>query len=439
MNKKLKTIFTLLLIMLFISNYFNPVTSKEIKTNLASKYEIMEDGTCSYKARSGYNSTPFTSNQDGVKRKCAVILSSSEDSYFIENGHEVRDICKNRGYNILCIDGASTTEKVYSDIKSFLDTSLGQNKQLLFFIGGHGGYCPTLKRSLVTLSEGYDAKIYSDDFGSFLDQYSSIYSACTVIVSSCQCGGFIDGLSGENRIIMTSTDKTHLTYCVGGGRYCAFSHELFELYSEGKNWKECWEEGDLAVYCRDYDQNPLFDDNGNGHGVGNINVKDTLPMDDGHTPVGEPIDGEFAVTVHNNLPPNKPAEPEPKNGFIKKGRVSRVYPFYVITQDSELDPVSYLVDWGDGTDSGWTELYGQGQKITLNHSWDSEGTYEIKVIAIDDPNRDGNFSDGDLSLWSDSFSFEIKKSFSKQKNIISRFLTRLSELISCKNNLFSKL
>ena len=41
------------------------------------------------------------------------------------------------------------------------------------------------------------------------------------------------------------------------------------------------------------------------------------------------------------------------------------------------DPVQYLFDWGDGTDSGWRPLY----ELTASRSWATGGTYKVRVQA----------------------------------------------------------
>lgn len=48
---------------------------------------------------------------------------------------------------------------------------------------------------------------------------------------------------------------------------------------------------------------------------------------------------------------------------------------------------------GDGTNSGWLGPYGSGETVCADHSWDMNGTYEIRVKAKDE--------DGLESPWSD--------------------------------------
>jgi hypothetical protein len=45
--------------------------------------------------------------------------------------------------------------------------------------------------------------------------------------------------------------------------------------------------------------------------------------------------------------------------------------------------VSYFVDWGDNTTTGWTEYTESGVPVTLNHTWNKKGTYTIKCKVRD--------------------------------------------------------
>jgi hypothetical protein len=51
--------------------------------------------------------------------------------------------------------------------------------------------------------------------------------------------------------------------------------------------------------------------------------------------------------------------------------------------DPDEDDVSYYVDWGDGTNSGWTVLSASGVDVTLSHTWAKKGTYTVKAKAKD--------------------------------------------------------
>jgi len=45
--------------------------------------------------------------------------------------------------------------------------------------------------------------------------------------------------------------------------------------------------------------------------------------------------------------------------------------------------ISYLIDWGDGSTSGWVGPFPSGSPVTLNHSWETPKTYLVKGKAKD--------------------------------------------------------
>ncbi|MBN1861564.1 MAG: DUF3047 domain-containing protein [Candidatus Thermoplasmatota archaeon] len=83
------------------------------------------------------------------------------------------------------------------------------------------------------------------------------------------------------------------------------------------------------------------------------------------------------------------------------GKAGIKYNYTTNTTDPYGDDVYYKWDWGDGSYSDWLGPYASGAQITTSHVW-GKGSYSIRVKAIDDPNGDGELSDGIESLWSDS-------------------------------------
>ena len=66
-----------------------------------------------------------------------------------------------------------------------------------------------------------------------------------------------------------------------------------------------------------------------------------------------------------------------------------------------------IISWGDGTESDWLEPYGNKVSRTAAHSWTKSGTYDVKVKAKDDPDGDGDLSDGLESVWSDTLTVYV--------------------------------
>lgn len=58
--------------------------------------------------------------------------------------------------------------------------------------------------------------------------------------------------------------------------------------------------------------------------------------------------------------------------------------FYIsVPQDPEGDQTYYMIDWGDGTSSGWIGPFNSGEIVSISHVWSEEGGYQIKVKAKD--------------------------------------------------------
>lgn len=107
-----------------------------------------------------------------------------------------------------------------------------------------------------------------------------------------------------------------------------------------------------------------------------------------------------------------PDQPEIADGETE-GAVNVTYVFEVeAVNDTDGDDVYYMFDWGDGLDTGWMGPYEplQMDPIEAEHKWE-KGYYEIKVKAIDDPNGDGDLSDGTETAWSDPWEISIGHRF----------------------------
>jgi len=63
-----------------------------------------------------------------------------------------------------------------------------------------------------------------------------------------------------------------------------------------------------------------------------------------------------------------------------------------------------LFDWGDDTNSGWLGPCDSGDEVSTSHTWDSTGSFEIKVKAKD--------TNDIQSEWSDPLSISMPKSSS---------------------------
>jgi hypothetical protein len=102
--------------------------------------------------------------------------------------------------------------------------------------------------------------------------------------------------------------------------------------------------------------------------------------------------------LSDNQAPEKPATP---NGPTS-GETGTEYTYTTSTSDPDGEQVYYWFDWGDDTNSGWLGPYDSGEEISETHTWDSKGSFEIKVKAKD--------TKGIQSEWSDPLPISMPKS-----------------------------
>jgi hypothetical protein len=118
----------------------------------------------------------------------------------------------------------------------------------------------------------------------------------------------------------------------------------------------------------------------------------------GHLPFGMEITGTIIIQdcTYYPAPPKAPTISGPDYGVI-----NQEYNFTFNTTDPNGDDISYYIEWGDNTSSGWIGPYHSGEELTVNHTWFEHGVYEIKAKAKD------NFDL--ISKWSESLFIDIIK------------------------------
>jgi len=57
--------------------------------------------------------------------------------------------------------------------------------------------------------------------------------------------------------------------------------------------------------------------------------------------------------------------------------------FNISCVEPDHENVEYYVEWGDGTDTGWTVLYEYSDIISLSHTWNERGNYTVRAKARD--------------------------------------------------------
>jgi len=84
------------------------------------------------------------------------------------------------------------------------------------------------------------------------------------------------------------------------------------------------------------------------------------------------------VVSHRSEPPETPSLGGPTAGFVKQALT-----FWATTTDPTSDDISYQFDWGDGSDLEWSGFIASGDTIYRQKTFDTVGTYKIKVKAKD--------------------------------------------------------
>jgi len=130
------------------------------------------------------------------------------------------------------------------------------------------------------------------------------------------------------------------------------------------------------------------------------------------------------ITIVPNNAPNKPSTPSGPTS----GKVGQIYTYSTITVDPDGDKVKYGWDWdGDSTVDEWDDnggnYYTSGVSISTSHSWPSQGTYNIKVMAED--------INGAQGVWSDSLpvTMPLNQNQVSGNSVVLKFLQILSQIL----------
>lgn len=146
-------------------------------------------------------------------------------------------------------------------------------------------------------------------------------------------------------------------------------------------------DGGYNITLGGYEDLSMYEPKINGSGLRavpplNLSVSLTIPS---------PNTLEIHVVLINNdvqLAPNTPTAPiGPATGVVNMG-----YQFSTVTTDPQNDPIYYLFDWGDGTNSSWVGPFASGTPGTATHTWTATGVYGVKVKAKDPSGHESSWS-----------------------------------------------
>ncbi len=96
------------------------------------------------------------------------------------------------------------------------------------------------------------------------------------------------------------------------------------------------------------------------------------------------------LTIVISIAPNIPSIfSGPNSGYVNYS-----YTFSATATDPDGDSISYQFEWGDGSLSDWSSYISSGASVQMEHSWLSEGTYNLKAKAKDKYGLESGWSTG---------------------------------------------
>ena len=255
-----------------------------------------------------YFDGPIVLNKNVFENYAFLVCGGGDDNWGIaceRTSNQAYSTFKNLGYNndhIIYlsndpddtgVDDLSTKSNVKRHLNE-LSSQTTRKSKIFLFICGHGSPIGTVQVK--------DSIIYDYELAEWIEHLN--YKTITVLIDSCYSGNFIDDLSGDNRIIITSTNREKKAY--GHTQYgLYFSTPFFNALASDWSYGQAWEyadktivdsldvndpnvveltnvqnsniESDLISIESNEDQIPLIDDNGDKRGHGTSNV-DTLPL-----------------------------------------------------------------------------------------------------------------------------------------------------------------
>ena len=84
----------------------------------------------------------------------------------------------------------------------------------------------------------------------------------------------------------------------------------------------------------------------------------------------------FIITTDQVHPPEKPTI-----SGSSSGKIGKEYTYVVSSVDPDQSEISYYIDWGDGSFTGWTRTLPSGAALNVSHTWNDKGIYIIKAKA----------------------------------------------------------
>jgi PKD repeat protein len=190
----------------------------------------------------------------------------------------------------------------------------------------------------------------------------------------------------------------------------------FNGYATGGYSPYSWE-WDFGDGSFSYEQNPVYTYTTPGNYTVTLNVTDLTSKTS--------TDYTWCWIQETNNPPDEPGIQGPTNG-----KPGETYDYNFVTIDPDGTDISYFIDWGDETNTGWLGPYESGEIITKSHFWSEKGTYIIKAKAKDPYDAEGPWGELTITIPKNKekshwFFFSLLERFPLLQNLISQVLEKL--------------
>jgi len=80
------------------------------------------------------------------------------------------------------------------------------------------------------------------------------------------------------------------------------------------------------------------------------------------------------------------------------GKPGIQYEYTFAADDPDNLDISYYIDWGDGTNSGWIGPCPSGEERIVSHAWENKGSFIIKAKAKNTEGTETDWSTLEVSM-----------------------------------------
>jgi outer membrane protein assembly factor BamB len=126
----------------------------------------------------------------------------------------------------------------------------------------------------------------------------------------------------------------------------------------------------------------------------------------------------YALEPIDDNAPDKPVINGPDSGLI-----NIEYNYSAVTSDPDYDNISYYFNWGDKSNSGWTDYVQSGTMVNLSHNWENSGTFTIKVKVKDDYGMESEWGELIVTMPKEkALSYSLLHRFLERYPLLNRLL-----------------